>query len=116
MQNDMLKNNVAPWQENGRWYHATVKFDANAGAWKVIQNESDDTGSMIIAANFYLIFFNDKNHVILDYKIVADTSPVQTFTQFGILHADIRDAIQLPGASLTTDGTIIEVWAFIRHR
>lgn len=24
MQNDMLKNNIAPWQEKGRWYHAKI--------------------------------------------------------------------------------------------
>ena len=24
MQNDVLKNNIAPWQEKGRWYHAHI--------------------------------------------------------------------------------------------
>ena len=24
MQNDMLKNNIAPWQEKGRWYHGKI--------------------------------------------------------------------------------------------
>ena len=37
MQNDMLKNNIAPWQEKGRWYH---------GVWDIenavfLTNETD---------------------------------------------------------------------------
>lgn len=35
MQNDVLKNQIAPWQEKGRWYHGA--FNNNG----LIQNETD---------------------------------------------------------------------------
>ena len=41
MQNDMLKNNIAPWQEKGRWYHGL--WDCSTHSF--IADESDSVFS-----------------------------------------------------------------------
>ena len=37
MQNDMLKNTVAPWEEKGQWYHG--EYDCTSG--KLIRERTD---------------------------------------------------------------------------
>ena len=50
MQNDMLKNNIAPWQEKGRWYHGV----ADAVNHTFIADKTDD----FILNNFTLVLLS----------------------------------------------------------
>ena len=76
MQNDVLKNNIAPWQEKGRWYHGVV----DAGTKNFITEKTDSFINNDFTAYEYApgnaIYINpaDKKHIILDvkYKISSD--------------------------------------------
>lgn len=71
MQNDVLKNEIAPWQEKGRWYHGL--WDGTLQAFD--PNESDDyllNGGFSITtiSNVMYIFPpNSYLHPIIDVKL-----------------------------------------------
>lgn len=70
MQNDMLKNTVAPWQEEGRWYHALYDFSTK----NFVPEETDsfllDATMIQLATSGYarVIYILDKKHPIIDIK------------------------------------------------
>ena len=75
MQNDMLKNNIAPWQEKGRWYHIRVKSDGTV--WTILYDESDKFfASSVIASSVYLVvndpLLNNGEAFIVDDKYIFD--------------------------------------------
>ena len=63
MQNDVLKNTIAPWQEKGRWYHAYIN---NSG---IVANKSDQwiIDNMTFSGGTYTL--NNTEYNILDYVI-----------------------------------------------
>lgn len=81
MQNDVLKNDIAPWQEKGQWYHA--KIDANG----IINDSSDDLikteFQILVLASYYrirqkLANYNVKKHYVLDVKWIPDNITLST--------------------------------------
>ena len=49
MQNDMLKNNIAPWQDKGRWYHGVYSHENGA----LISAKTDD---FLLDTNNFILF------------------------------------------------------------
>lgn len=69
MQNDVLKNEIAPWQEKGRWYHGI--FDCATGVF--IADKTDDVlNNMTITTSGSLYYLEPQhgNHDIIDIKII----------------------------------------------
>lgn len=64
MENDVLKNKMAPWQEKGRWYHVTIK--ATGSAFSVIADKSDPFNFSINATNYLVVPLDVQ---ILDWKV-----------------------------------------------
>ena len=81
MQNDVLKNEIAPWQEKGRWYKARV---TEAG---IDTDHSDQfmIDYFQISLNSNYVKLNSPNHIIIDYKIVYNyqESTTENFGTFG---------------------------------
>lgn len=73
MQNDMLKNTIAPWQEKGRWYHGV--FDTATFSFVTEKTDKfilDNLTTIYAAPNRYLLPGTDKEkYVILDLKIIS---------------------------------------------
>lgn len=75
MQNDVLKNNIAPWQEKGRWYHLVVK--SNGTAWSIDKINSDQIfADASVVANDYIQIGRDVR--IIDYKILYNDDVVSS--------------------------------------
>lgn len=73
MENDVLKNKIAPWQEKGRWYHC--KLNSDGSVWKILFNESDKFfSSSTIASTTYLVIntpsLSAGTAFIIDFKII----------------------------------------------
>lgn len=66
MQNDMLKNTIAPWQEKGRWYHGLWDFSTNSFSEcdKFITDHCD----IAIQSNVASIYVKDHIGEIADVK------------------------------------------------
>ena len=58
MENDVLKNKIAPWQEKGRWYHGVVNTASNT----LVSDETDkfinDNCSLLANAGTMFIGFS----------------------------------------------------------
>ena len=60
MENDVLKNKIAPWQEKGRWYHLKVTSDGSV--WAINHNESDAIfANSVISASSVIVNEPDLN-------------------------------------------------------
>lgn len=111
MENDVLKNKIAPWQEHGRWYHLKV----NESGW--ITELTDDYILNNISYNGATgyITFRDKTKTILDYKIIVNsftaTSNPYLARQF-IFNNDGTTAITVPKFSTFTT-VDADIWLFI---
>lgn len=79
MQNDMLKNDIAPWQEKGRWYHGV--FDCATH-----QLKSDKTDDLLLSSNFTIM------NVGTQYMIGANGSFGDESTKYVILDCVIHTA------------------------
>lgn len=77
MQNDMLKNTVAPWQEKGRWYHgvwdySTRKFDPDKSDPVLLDTSLFEiTGDGGANVTIYPLKVNGKRYSIIDVKYKA---------------------------------------------
>lgn len=86
MQNDILKNTIAPWQEKGRWYHAY--FVSDGSAWSIDKTKSDPffvnttiTGSLTVVVRDPDLDSYDK--VMIDIKIrVRDNITANTLNLY----------------------------------
>lgn len=65
MENDVLKNQIAPWQEKGRWYHGVVNIDTSgsSGNASLVPERTDellldDTQFFVRADSHYIFLFN----------------------------------------------------------
>lgn len=93
MQNDVLKNNIAPWQEKGRWYHAHI---TKTGI------DSDNTDQFLIDnltvplnSSYYIL---KAGYIPADYVVVVNN--YSTSTNYGFpknfsVQADGRMSIQI---------------------
>jgi len=113
MQNDMLKNNIAPWQEKGRWYHGVFDctshtLDTNKTDIEIINNFTFTTIS-----NWYCLYQASNKYDILDIHrkfknyTSGSTSGISEFyiTSSGVICPAIAQ-------SSSTAGTV-EFWIFL---
>ena len=78
MQNDVLKNEIAPWQEKGRGYHGVVESDGTA--WTIKTDESDAIFSTFsIVSTNYISLFSGYAHALIDYKYRLLAEPTATY-------------------------------------
>lgn len=74
MQNDVLKNNIAPWQEKGRWYHGV--YDATNLTF--ISEKTDefikDSFELIQVPNTYVAVLRAKLNQTPDVKFFEPIS------------------------------------------
>ena len=56
MQNDVLKNKIAPWQEKGRWYH---------GLWNIGTNafDADETDDELLHGDYSLSMISNTEYI-----------------------------------------------------
>lgn len=73
MENDVLKNKIAPWQEEGRWYKIRIK------SLQLDQNESDPNFNAYFSASSNYIYLPPK-FVLCDYKMIYDDFTVTSDT------------------------------------
>lgn len=111
MQNDMLKNNIAPWQEKGRWYHGA--WDCSAHAF--ITNETDAyllTLGTTVTNNAYYLVSESGKRAIIDSVIIPreDLTVPQVISIFKYRYTS-AGAMASP---IAPDGTgIIDTYFFI---
>lgn len=119
MQNDVLKNNIVPWQEKGRWYH--LKLESDGTAWSIINSESDPifNGAIIISSVYvYLSRQNDLFNVIDAMAIINDIPQSgQSITYLGgttwcINRTSTRIYYVLPSANTYTGSVDLWIFAF----
>ena len=114
MENDVLKNKIAPWQETGRWYH--IACDSNGTTWTLDQIHCDPLPNLIITGSQYIIPFDDVDHVIIDIKVKVVGTPLSTIdftTYYGVRLAASpnRYAIRLPDP--TSLNGHVDIWIFV---
>ena len=114
MQNDVLKNEIAPWQEEGRWYHGVFDYATSA----LIAEKTDDY--IINHITFRAISVgwfaktDDSEHFIIDSKMIADsdfraTSNTSIYFGYYMLTIGTMEKLVFPTG---TAGTV-EFWLFI---
>ena len=118
MQNDVLKNNIAPWQEKGRWYHANIYSSSSVSGINTNRTDSfivDNFNIYPISGKIYIgPKVGSENIVILDchanyknYTISTDATNV-TLKYYA---ADGRILWGFAGGPFT--GADIDLWLFV---
>ena len=69
MQNDMLKNTIAPWQEKGRWYH--LRLISDGSTWTIDKDHTDDFLSSSSIQSSYYLDLGIKGCVV-DFKMIEE--------------------------------------------
>lgn len=110
MENDVLKNKIAPWQEKGRWYHMHVNengMDINNSDEYIINNVSIEPTSGNVT-------LNDTTHVITDYvaKTKGATSSNRIYNKTFYYTKDKKTIISIPAYKFFATADI-DVWLFI---
>lgn len=122
MQNDMLKNNIAPWQEKGRWYHGVWDYSTDSF-------DPDETDSILLDTNLfeytqdggtkviYPLLVNNKRYAIIDIKYKARGSITVTgnnTSQVGAIRTTTTGATGRGFAryGTATDGKA-DIWFFM---
>lgn len=100
MENDVLKNEIAPWQEKGRWYHAV--FDVPTKTF--IPELSDE---YMTNSNFHFTAYSgalvilpaDEKKIIMDYKMI----PIDRVTSTGLWYQyyRIQTSMDIPKMGLS---------------
>ena len=115
MQNDVLKNNIAPWQEKGRWYHGKVDL---TNIYSFIINETDEyliqktsigaaTGCLLLVGSTNKIHILDSHFRLSNYTRTADSG----VTVIRYFYSNGREGIFIAPSGATT-GTV-DFWVFI---
>ena len=114
MQNDILKNNIAPWQEKGRWYHASI----DAATKTIITDDTDSflTNNVTVGSVYGSITFRIDNpkYQVVDYKyypknVVYSAAQAITTTRY---YYPTGEVLYTTIANTATSGTV-ELWVFI---
>lgn len=115
MENDVLRNKIAPWQEKGRWYHglvdiATHSFDASFTD-ELLMNEFT---ILSVGSTWHLAPKTNVTKQILDVKIrchevtSSSTASININTYY---YADARRTYFIY-PNVFTAGEI-DIWAFL---
>lgn len=113
MQNDVLKNEIAPWQEKGRWFHITAVSDGST--WTIDADRTDEEfkNASIVSSNQILITTEDDSQPI-DAKFIIHKKPTGGITygtnNFTIATGPTRTALVLTLASNYTGD--VDVWFY----
>ena len=91
MQNDVLKNNIAPWQEKGRWYHAHITETG-------LDTDNTDkffTDNFSVSASSGYVNCNNASISIVDYEFIinsvtSDGTLRNMYKQFGVRTNDTQ--------------------------
>lgn len=59
MQNDVLKNEIAPWQEKGQWYK--IELNSDGAAWTIDVKNTDERLKNAVISSGYYVQLNDAN-------------------------------------------------------
>ena len=119
MENDVLKNKIAPWQEKGRWYHAVVEVENSE--WILLKDESDaffSTSELSGAENGTFTVSTDTRFAIIDYY-VKPRSGLPAEAEFSYLkyidYFGTGFSIYLPSTEDChfVDGFTLDIWFFI---
>lgn len=117
MQNDMLKNNVAPWQEKGRWYHGCISMTSNPRNW--INAKTDklllDELTVLISGDTIRVSTTNGNIRIMDAKMKTSkdyTRFTASSINLGSIFVDANGA-QTANCGVTGSAGEIDVWFFI---
>ena len=116
MENDVLKNKIAPWQEKGRWYHGVFTTDGD----KLVTEKTDsfllNNCGIGINAGYAYLRPNDTKTQILDCERITNG----TFTSAGTFsrdsvyrYTDGRLAIFISMASSNGFTGTCEFWVFV---
>ena len=123
MQNDVLKNEIAPWQEKGRWYH---------GVWDIVNKAwiPDKTDAFLLdnnnvayseTAGVAYMYLLDKTKQFYDIKYItiddvvpgsATNLPIGTRRMTPGGYTGIAFSLYSSGSPAITDG-LCELYFFI---
>lgn len=104
MQNDVLKNKIAPWQEKGRWYHAFIESTGTALKLTICDLEGvriSGTSLLMPNSDFKLIDVKVVDEDLASGKSLADYTVAKTSGTVAYT--------KLPSAG---DFTYIDLWFF----
>ena len=76
MQNDVLKNEIAPWQDKGRWYH----FHMTEAGLDVNNSDKFIIDKFTITAGSGIFVLNDADYVIVEWYSVPNVSLIGSAT------------------------------------
>lgn len=115
MENDILKNKIAPWQEKGRWYHGV--FDFSTGDF--IKDKTDPewyaNKSVLNNGGYYYIGFDPSKpeYKIIDCHFYYDGVTIGTANPLsGGIHIATNGAVRHRIGFTTFLGGKAEVWVF----
>ena len=111
MQNDMLKNNIAPWQERGRWYHAHLS--SNGTAYTLDKAKSDTFFSNSYISGQLLVIPTDE-YTPVDLKVIFKNTPISIVALYdGTFYPRFNDTtIQVVMSAATTYNGEFELWIY----
>ena len=77
MENDVLKNKIAPWQEKGRWYHIRLNVGGEAGI-NIDYSNSDPvfSDSELIDTEYDRAITNIDQVIDMVYIVTSTSTPV----------------------------------------
>lgn len=81
MENDVLKNKIAPWQEKGRWYH--FRFENG----QINTAKSDPIPYTWTSGSPYFFL---TGLTVIDSKVVIENIDTDVFTTTQVISNDIR--------------------------
>lgn len=102
MENDVIKNKIAPWQSKGRWFHVFIESDGTTP--KITFSDIPDA----TVATTYLTFFGDFR--IIDVKCAdIDLTSGKTYTAPQITNRSGRPGVVIPAVATYT---YLDLWIF----
>lgn len=113
MENDVLKNKIAPWQEKGRWVHGIYDYADSA----FIASETDELlmNSGVVSTVGAVIVFSVVDHPVLDVKV--QTKDVTITLELPVPFMNRRyytSGKYVTVIGPTSDTGTLEIWAFIK--
>ena len=119
MENDVLRNKIAPWQEKGRWYKITA--ESNGSVWTVVKNETDERlRESTIGSGYYIVLADNNlsayNHYVVDAKFIPDSAFSSNYnvgsSGLNIYYTATNQDIRLVPATGYTGKIIIFIFIF----